>query len=553
MSTSERPFWTSLPARILMGLLGLVVLAALLIPTGGKEEPPPPPPPLEEVVENSCTRDLKRVLGGIAPGRLGISTGSADLAVELNRWYKKCGSEINEDLSQELDAIRELGGEKLVQQIQEERFLAEDVEHVRMSLLAKEIVRTNLNTEQNLKAQVTDLFNYVVNQIILVKADSSPISNLPATPYQSLIWGMGTAEHRAWVFSTLINQVGLLDTFIIVPNRKAEHWLVGVLIPGSEIHLYDLRLGLPIPNPETDQKDAFPKLAATVSDVVENPEILKQLSTDHAQYPLESNDFKELEVGLIGQPSLWSTRMAELQYMITPFQNVQLFSGLGKNALDETLGTQYDRVSSLAKQAEQWQVKKIFLWEFPTEQVAQFNAAQNDPNNPVNLLEAIFAGPQLIKVDPLSGQVVVDPITNAPIFAAAKKTLHAVRVEQLQGNYRDALAHFGPIVTSYKTNPSPLNEEAATLAALWIGISQLDSKRFQAAENSFDRFTSTLRQSRTQLLPVAEMRRAAMLWKASIQVQQQEIPQAIETLKSAQAMKSRTREEYLIKRWQRME
>lgn len=551
MANSERPFWTSLPARILMTVAVIGVLAALMIPTGGKKPDVNPVEPISppEPVESGCTRDLERILAGMSPGRLGINTGSEDLTVELNRWFAKCGQDIEEELSSDADLQKQLFDADTYESLQEDRYVASDIEHVRMSLLAKQIVENAISNVEAVTEKPAVIFEFVVRHIAVTNDQNSLMAELPATPYWALVRGLGSAEHRAWTFATLLRQINL-DAFIVTPQAQPDLWLIGVSLPDGSVQLFEPRLGLPVPALDSG-KNPFPTNVATLTVATENPAVLKQLAVANEDYPLAPAALKDINVQIIGHQSLWANRTAKLQYMISPLQGVQLYDGIGKNALRPE-GGQRERLITLGKKNELWDESQIKIWEFPLEQRSALITAGQDENSNLRTIDAIFAGPQLLKVDSLSGRVVVDEQTGASVFAAAKTTLHAVRIEQLSGKHDDALPHFGPILTSYKTNPSPLNEEAATFAALWIGISQLGTNRLTAAENSFDRFTSTLRQSRTQLVPIDLLQKNAFEWKAVVEIQQNELDAAIETLKASQANQPSQRNAWLIQRWENL-
>ncbi|MBT5019457.1 MAG: hypothetical protein HON04_12025 [Planctomicrobium sp.] len=550
MATTERPIWTSLPARIVMTIVVIGILAALMIPTGGPGPGEIVKPPTDPTVpvETGCTRDLQRILGGMSPGRLGINTGSDDLAVELNRWFAKCGEDIEEELTNDAELQKEYFSPELYQALQEERFLPSDIEHVRMSLLAKQIVENVSGEIEKESDKVVALFEFVSNHIILLDTQNSTISDLPATPYESLVWGLGSVEHRAWTFATLLRQIRI-DAFIVIPQSQPDMWLIGVHVPEVGVQLFEPRLGLPIPSlPDSPVTSSSP--VATLSSVKEDNAPLTQFAVNDFQYPLTKDELKEVSIKLIGSPSLWANRIAKLQYMISPLDGVQLYDGIGPNAL-RSEGAQRERIIELGKQKNLWDESQVEVWQYPLEQIAAFASAQQSSNHNLMTFEAIFAGPQLLKVDSLTGQAVEDVVTGAPVYAAAKTTLHAVRIEQLLGQHQEALPHFGPILTSHKTNPSPLNEEAATFAALWIGISQMGTNRLTAAENSFDRFTSTFRQSQTQLVPIDLLQVNAYRWKAIVQLKQGGMVDAVETLKASQATQPSQRDAWLIQRWEK--
>lgn len=554
MLDSERPFFRGLRLRIFGTVIALAVLAGLMIPITKAPDQPVVPPLGENVVEvteeqNQCTRDLERILNGMQPGRVGINTDAADLAVELNRWFSKCGSEVEAGLTDDIETQQELFAEEDFERLQDKLYRAADVEHIRNCLLAGTIVTNLCQDIGNDRECVLKLFDYTVRSTLILDPET-PLAAIPATPYEALVWGRGTAELRAWTFATLLKQLRL-DAVILTPNQKPDAWLVGVLVPEQGVLLFDPRLGLPVPDPEETSATQIPTSAAHLSQVLQDESTFRKLDTPESKYPVTASDLKDLTVGMIGTPSLWSRRLAEFQFMAEPLVAVEFYDGLGKNALHPE-GAQRERLVKVGESLQLWSSAQIAVWNHPREQLAALKNAQGLAESEFQSMLSIFSGPLLIKVDPLNGHPVIDSVTGQPLFAAAETTLHAVRIEQLLGEHNAALRHFGPILTSYRTNPSSLNEEAANYAAFWIGISQWEAQHAKAAISSFERFSSTLRRSPTQLVPLDLMRRTALEWKAATQLSIGDLPEAMSTLKAAQVEFPSLRNEILLERWEQV-
>ncbi len=557
MSTPNRPFWSGLPARILGTVIALAVLAVLMIPpsrdkpddseNGGSKNKE-----LTSKNEDSeCIRDLSRLLNGLQPGRLGIDSDSADLAIELNRWFSKCGQEIDVKLTQDENTQRELLSDEIFARTSASRFLPEDAAHVRLCLLADQITKHVCANMPDETEQAVNLFQYVTRHIMLMDEASN---TLPKTPYEALVWGQGTAEHRAWTFATLLRPLRI-DSFIITPTSNPGYWVVGVQTAKGEVLLFDPKLGLPIPSLSGEQTTPFPTLPATLAEIKKDGAALRALDSSDLKYPLTKEDFAEFSVSIIGTPSLWSRRMAELQYMLDPLLPIALYDGLGENALRPNASVQ-QRTIAAGKKNQLWQSEQIQIWKFPYEQLSALELAKQDPDSAYALQVQIFAGPQLKKVsmiyDEQSQKLVRDPQAQAPTVQAADTTLHAVRIEQLQGNHRSALKHFGPILSAYRTNATILNEEAANYAALWAGESQLDIHKTSVAIDTLDRFVATARQSRTQLVPLKEMRHSATDLKMIAQIVSEDFEDALATLKAANRDNPSLRYAYLIQRWEQL-
>lgn len=556
MADSQRPFWTSLRGSILISIGALVLLGALMVQEGNQGPKDPADKKNNEtdndsdVAEDSqCTRDLTRIINGMRPGRLGIRTGAADLAVELNRWFAKCGEGIDEKIADDAALQQKLVSGAALETLQDDRYLPEDVEHFRNSMLANLIVDNVCGQQKNDVQRVMALFDFVTRYVVLLDA---PREELPRTCYESMIWGEGTAEDRAWVFAEFLRQLQI-DSVIITPVKKPDNWLFGVDLAKSGLLMFDMRTGLAIPARDSAADAPFPIKPATLEEVRTDEDLFSQLDTNDSKYPLKKADFEEFKVSVIGTPSMWSERMAGLQFMVEPVEPVALYNGLGENALRPGNG-QWTRVLAAGKKSERWTEAQMQIWDYPLQQISKVAQAKDNPESYFNVMTAIFSGPQLIKMEVTSNserrQPVIDPQTGQPVFAAADHTLHSVRIEQLTGNQGEALRHFGPILTSYRTNPSVYNEEAANFAAMWVGISQFETQRYSAAESTFGRFATTLRQSQSGLVPIPSMQLASFDWKALTHLSVGELPAAIQSLKAAQAMSPTYRNAYLIKRWE---
>ncbi len=547
MSTTKRPIWSGLPAQLLGMVLVLGGLAWMMAPEqnedpgNGKVKPIVPPVVITNM-QSECTRNLSRILNGLQPGRLGIRSDPADLAVELNRWIAKCGTDIDSKLTQDTETQRALLSEEVFNRLQEKRFLPEDAAHVRLSLLAKEIVTQVCTSAENDTQRCMDLFQFVIRNIVLVDPESTPTSTIPSTPYEAMLWGQGSAEARAWTFAVLLRQLRI-DAVIIAPKEKPSQWLLGVQIPQGSLLLFDFRIGLPIPGPDDISTSPFPTAPASLSDVRSDDAYFRKLDVSESPYPLAQEDMQEFTVELIGSPSLWAKRMAELQFMLEPLAGIEIYDGLGTNALHPE-ASQVQRMIQAGLQNSLWKEQAISIWNYSIQQVSSVIEARAEAESSYNLKMQIFAGPQIQQLDSRSGTVVI---------RAADHTLHAARIEQLRGDFSSALLHFGPVLTSYKTNSTPLNEEAAHFASFWVGVSQYETQKLSAAVNTFNRFVTTVRQSQTQLVPLEQMRQSASDWKATTSLAQGNLEAAILTRKEAISSSSSRRNVYLLHRWKNIQ
>ena len=127
--------------------------------------------------------------------------------------------------------------------------------------------------------------------------------------------------------------------------QRTLAWLVGVIIPnenGSNVYLFDVAAGIPIPAASEKESDS-PSVTtpATLAEVRQDDSLFRELDVPELPYPLSSEAMQKVTVGVIGNSSLWSTRIAALS-LIAETRGAVLFDGLGESAVQEQ--SQLDRV-----------------------------------------------------------------------------------------------------------------------------------------------------------------------------------------------------------------
>ncbi|TWT59040.1 hypothetical protein KOR42_24290 [Thalassoglobus neptunius] len=550
MVDSNRSVFSSLPVRIVGSLAAIGVVAALMLKPndngdGGNGKLPGEVDPVDVVEENAdsrCDKELSRILSALQPGRRSVTMTSQDLAAELNRWFQTCG--ISEDLvlTEDAELQKKLMSEEGFEIAESDRYLPIDIDHIRLAMLLKKItdhVCRNATTDSE-RALV--LLEFVTRYVSLIPEDLQSSIDFPSTPYESLLIGYSNAEGRAWTFSALLQQLRL-DSVVIVPadEAKSDQWLVGVLVPQKGLQLFDPRLGLPIPGPNDSKSKPFPTSAATLAQVQEDDSLLRQLDSGDQSYPLVSADLKDVRIKVIGSPILWSQRMAELQWALPADSIVDLYDGLGSNRLREPGA--FERIVAAGEKDGHWTEDQIEIWNAPTEQLIAVSEAQRDENSPYSKILEVFAGPQVMMASHNSP---------TPILKPLEYPLHVVRLELLDGEYGPALQHIGRILTSYRTNSTPENDDAIAFAAMWTGIAQTETKNFTAARNTFDRFATTIRSPQSPAILLDVLDQTATDWKAYLFVEMKDFAEAANVLSSKPDTASPLRDAFLERRWKQL-
>jgi tetratricopeptide (TPR) repeat protein len=192
-------------------------------------------------------------------------------------------------------------------------------------------------------ARGTALFDWIVRNIQLDADDKQS----PFRPYESVVFGRGTAEQRAWIFALMARQLGLEVVVLEIPageNGKARFWLPALLTDGK-LYLFDSRLGLPIPG-EAGQG------VATLADVQADPALLRQLDLDDTPYAVTAEDLKHVTVNAVADPFNLSRRAAAIE---------------SKLSGDDRLALAYSPQALADKLKDMPGVTAVELWDFPFE------------------------------------------------------------------------------------------------------------------------------------------------------------------------------------------
>jgi hypothetical protein len=188
-------------------------------------------------------------------------------------------------------------------------------------------------------ARAENIFDWVVRNIQLEPGTGREPERLAQRPWETLLWGKGTALDRAWVFILLLRQQGIDAVILGLPEKDAkdaddanrasgqslEPWAVGVLVD-KDLYLFDPALGLPIPGPE-GAKYGDGRLAirpATLAQVVADPGLLKALSLPEHPYPVDAARLGGVVALVEASPAYLAARMRLVESRLAGDQEVVL-------------------------------------------------------------------------------------------------------------------------------------------------------------------------------------------------------------------------------------
>jgi hypothetical protein len=162
-------------------------------------------------------------------------------------------------------------------------------------------------------------FAWVVRQVRLRAGEGEPLP-----PDFVLRRGWGTAQERALVFVTLLDQLHIPGCMLAYPLEEAgkppyRYWIPGALV-NDQIYLFDTRLGLPLPGPKGEGVATLAQVRSAAGG-----DLLTQLAGDAKHpYDLTPAHAKQLEVHVACPLSALAPRMRYLQTDVLDANTVRL-------------------------------------------------------------------------------------------------------------------------------------------------------------------------------------------------------------------------------------
>ncbi|QDU38419.1 hypothetical protein Mal4_27460 [Maioricimonas rarisocia] len=481
-SESGLPKWIAIAG----GGVVVLILALLFFPRGKSDEPDDGSPGTDGALVASdaeCDRMLADIFDGLLPERLGLTSDRESLLRELTIWWSDCG-ELFEDRSggENVELIQRLLDDEEAQRALRDSFARRDLDHIRNALLVRTAAEhVTLDASDDVERAVL-LFNYVVRNVALLPGDSA---GLALTPFETLLLGQGTADDRAWVFAELLRQLRI-DAVVLEPAEG--DWgparIVGVVIPGESVRLFDCALGLPLPGPEAT--GVLVDRPATLTEVKEDDQFLRTLDFPGAVYPLASEEFDALKVLLVGHSSTFAPRMEALQADAPVGFEAELYDGLAANEFHEQ--GLYDRVAEAGQNAEAWTGEDIGVWQYPGLQYDRFEAGEAESNELVKARLAILEqAPVTLQAEQLADGSIEQTVERP------KRPLQFSRIRQIEGDYADAMSGYLNARIAPTHSPHPINQGAAADAIFWVGVIKYEQGEYKVAADTLRQYLVTYR------------------------------------------------------------
>lgn len=516
--------------------------------------------------ENRCAGLVKNALVMLRPESLGISSDTDTAVSLLNQWLRQCSGGLTRTKAaeeQERTSTRLLAPAAL-ERLYGKEFQSYDGFHIRDCLWCKRAVDFAAGKTHRDLDRAVSLFYYVARNMHVADVGA------PLTVFDAMLLGRGTAEHRAWVFAELLRQLRIdaviLRTASSEPAGGRDKLLVGVLI-GSDVFLFDPRLGLPLPSPADGVGTLLPSRPATLAEARRDPALLRQLDAGpNAPYPWRTEDFEHLQVDLIGNTSLWSVRMQTFQHVLVGADTAVVFDGLDDSEFGPGLWSRVAEVG--ARQQPAWNEETIRVWPFPEQQLAgKIHMNSKERRAFRSLYESLTVPIPLTSVEQVEDD---DGRPQLKLRFAPPQKLHLEkRTQQLLGDFAGAIQGYLLIRLWRDVPPTPKNvyvpREVAPILAARVP-ERVKRPHQQAAQEAFYRIAvcqyeqgepgrarNTLRDFLNAFsdTPLSDPARLLM---AVCQLEGGERAEAINTLKDiAEDSALYPTARYLIRRWAQAE
>jgi hypothetical protein len=451
--------------------VSVIVLCGVLLLASGCQQDDPESAGTEVATDETVVISLETTFQGLRPDEFEFIVPRDRPTSDLNEW----GNEMLADMldpevdEQELSkSLANLLPAEVVERTLRPQFVLRDSNHVRDSLWAREVADSITESSKSELDAVVDLFYFVTNTVHAVPAAES----LPFGPFETVRYGFGTAEDRAWTFATLLRQRRIPAVVFVASQLVTEesdssgrtqssdtkNLLVGVLLNES-IYLFDAGLGLPIASPDGQDVSALVRRPATLKQAIAEPSVLAGMGAGEAlPYAITPEQLKELQPQIIGDSSVWSRRMeglrngqpVEIKAIIFeplvssgPFKGiVDLISVHVSDVLPET---------------------RVGVWLYPERQREARELVSKDQDQSARLasLNDTFEVPQPIRVGLTADEQNPGQQKLEFTFGSSWGTHRSGRISQVLGRPEEAIPAYLKVQNWRTMPPSPKDEPIA--------------------------------------------------------------------------------------------
>ena len=370
-------------------------------------------------------------------------------------------------------------------------FPTADRNAVREAILLRDVSRWARGEEVDDVSRAKRLFDWVVRNVQL-EPDAGPREGQPGPrfmkrPWETVLWGVGTAMERAWVFILLARQQGL-DAAVLAledpadpAHQRLRPWVVAVLSEGN-LYLFDPYLGLPIPGPGGIKLGGSGPLdvqPATLAQVLGDERLLRQMDLDSGRpYWVKASGLKKVVALVEGSPAYLAQRMLLVEARVAGQDRVVLSTAPAEHA---------KRLKACRG------ITEVRLWPWPYETLFQRTRIGDEGFRQVGAaLQQVSSGALWKgRVRHLEGKFTGE--SNAVQFYGKARpsdpeiqslTAAAARVQESRGS-KPAASREAELVAASIANRRATAVLAKQNASYWLGLAAFEQGNFPMARDYF--------------------------------------------------------------------
>lgn len=441
------------------------------------------------------SKDLIRsILGMTKLESLGITAQEDELFGLINQWQRfSQGTNVLEDETaldeSVLEAWKARLSERQVKLIRRTVFDRADIERLRVDLLMNAVVKHAAQGGKSDLDRVARVFSNLMRNTELIATHPDEV---PLSPYQIYLIGKATAADRAWIFAEMLRQLKINSVILSAPLPKdADAWdttqpfVVGVLLD-KQVYLFDPHLGLPLTVPGMQ---TLPANIATLEQVRANPDILKQYAlADDKPYRVTAELLKSPAVFVVGDPALWSYRLARLQKAFTGTNSMVI-----SDPLIDVDGAEGQLTRVAKSSGQSWAAADLAIWDYPDSQFSGQESLSAQHQQTLTKLTDAWKTPVVALEVPQPDKTVIKVPrgTNLMLFS---------RLNHAQGKLDDAVKGYTRVRVQLKDAVDVAGTErlqyayfiASEDALFWMAVCKFDQGSTADLKVAIDKFVQYL-------------------------------------------------------------
>ncbi len=236
----------------------------------------------------------------------------------LNQWSRSTNTPVSWQPDPLIETLPERFRDNLVEQLESDEYVPYDAVFLREAILMRDTARHVCRDVFDELEMARRLFDWTVANIAL---DPNPLADQPMLaqmPWQTLVFGHGRPDDRAWVFIQLARQQNLDVVLIEVPYGDGVlPWFTALVGGDGKLFLFDHTYGLPILDKEG-------KAVATLEQVAQDDSLLRQYDTSEVPYPIQTKDLQQASVRIAADRHYLSRRMKKIESKLSGRRRVVL-------------------------------------------------------------------------------------------------------------------------------------------------------------------------------------------------------------------------------------